>query len=56
MAGEAGVALAAERAGVVEGVEGTERGVASGPGRNVRATTTAAETAGERARGRYSVS
>lgn len=44
------MALAAERAGVVEGVEGTERGVASGPGRNVRATMTAAETAGERER------
>ena len=42
------MALAAERAGVEEDVEGMERGVASGPGRNVRATMTAAETAGER--------
>lgn len=47
VAGEAGVVVAAERVGVVEAVAGMEMEVARGPGRNVRATMTAAETAGE---------
>lgn len=53
MAGEAGVALAAERVGVLEAVEGMEMEVASGLGRNVRATMTAAETGGESRRHKF---